>query len=172
MTPAAEQHKLLSVQMTPFRKICDPQDHFYRACEKKNRRCVRTELWCDGRPNCPPSPDNTYPDEVDCPRDQPPKMKQEAAPGSGNHVLAVTIIIAISILVTSSLIITLGIFHFRRDLLSRRDPMDGGNGPISRKDGHVMSPETESGEEARLQTQNMQIRLGRSYQDILYEGVM
>ena len=50
--------------------------------------------------------------------------------------------------------------------------MDGGNGPISRKDGHVMSPETESGEEARLQTQNMQIRLGRSYQDILYEGVM
>ena len=52
-------------------------------------------------------------DEVDCPRDQPPKMKQEAAPGSGNHVMAVTIIIAISILVTSSLIITLGIFHFR-----------------------------------------------------------
>ena len=51
--------------------------------------------------------------------------------------------------------------------------MDGGNGSISRKDGHVMSPETESGEEVtRLQTQNMQIRLGRSYQDILYEGVM
>ena len=54
-----------------------------------------------------------FADEVDCPRDQPPKMKQEAAPGSGNHVMAVTIIIAISILVTSSLIITLGIFHFR-----------------------------------------------------------
>ena len=61
----------------------------------------------------------------------------------------------------------------RRNLLSRRrDPTNGGSGPISRKDGHVMSPETESGDEARLQTQNMQIRLGRSYQDMLYEGVM
>ena len=37
LTPDPEQDKLLSVQMTPFRKICDPQDHFYRACEKKNR---------------------------------------------------------------------------------------------------------------------------------------
>lgn len=37
LTPDADKHKHLSILMTPFRKICDPQDHFYRACEKKNR---------------------------------------------------------------------------------------------------------------------------------------
>ena len=29
--------KSLSLLMTPFRKICDPKDHFYRACHKQNR---------------------------------------------------------------------------------------------------------------------------------------
>ena len=37
MTPETDKNKHLSMLMTPFRKICDPQDHFYRACEKKNR---------------------------------------------------------------------------------------------------------------------------------------
>ena len=37
MTPEPDKNKHLSMLMTPFRKICDPQDHFYRACEKKNR---------------------------------------------------------------------------------------------------------------------------------------
>ena len=29
--------KSLSLLITPFRKICDPKDHFYRACHKQNR---------------------------------------------------------------------------------------------------------------------------------------
>lgn len=57
----------------------------------------------------------------------------------------------------------------RRNLLNRG--AGGGNGIIS-KDIHVMSGEVESGEESGLQTQNTQIRLGRSYQDMLYEGMM
>ena len=57
----------------------------------------------------------------------------------------------------------------RRDLLNRGDR--AGNGIIS-KDIHVMSGEMENGEESGIQTQNTQIRLGRSYQDMLYEGMM
>ena len=91
----SSQFKSLSLLVTPFRKTCDPKDHFYRACHKQNRlvawtssfispgaphklktlelfrqfdwldlicrRCIRTELWCDGVPNCPPSADNSYP---------------------------------------------------------------------------------------------------------------
>ena len=59
----------------------------------------------------------------------------------------------------------------RRDLLNRGDRAGGGNGIIS-KDIHVMSGEVENREESGLQTQNTQIRLGRSYQDMLYEGMM
>ena len=58
----------------------------------------------------------------------------------------------------------------RRNLLNRGDRARG-NGIIS-KDIHVMSGEVESGEQSGLQTQNTQIRLGRSYQDMLYEGMM
>ena len=30
-------NKHLTMLVTPYRKICDPQDHFYRACHRKNR---------------------------------------------------------------------------------------------------------------------------------------
>ena len=29
--------KSASLLVTPFRKICDPKDNFFRACEKQNR---------------------------------------------------------------------------------------------------------------------------------------
>ena len=46
--------KSLSLLITPFRKICDPKDHFYRACHKQNRlvaffllpaRTTNNKLW-------------------------------------------------------------------------------------------------------------------------------
>ena len=46
----------------------------------------------------------------------------------------------------------------------------GGSGAIS-KDIHAISAQSETSEESSLQPQTMQIRLGRSYQDMLYEGV-
>ena len=46
VTPEADKNKHLSMLMTPFRKICDPQDHFYRACEKKNRY---KKIWVKSR---------------------------------------------------------------------------------------------------------------------------
>ena len=35
--PGPHTGKLLSLLVTPYRKTCDPQDRFYRACEKQNR---------------------------------------------------------------------------------------------------------------------------------------
>ena len=35
--PGPRTGNLLSLLVTPYRKTCDPQDRFYRACEKKNR---------------------------------------------------------------------------------------------------------------------------------------
>ena len=35
--PGPRTGNLLSLLVTPYRKTCDPQDRFYRACEKQNR---------------------------------------------------------------------------------------------------------------------------------------
>ena len=33
----SSEEKFLRILITPYRKVCDPRDHFYRACHRKNR---------------------------------------------------------------------------------------------------------------------------------------
>lgn len=37
MTNSGQPDKYLDILVTPYRKVCDPRDHFYRACQRKNR---------------------------------------------------------------------------------------------------------------------------------------
>ena len=37
MTNTGRPDKYLDILVTPYRKVCDPRDHFYRACHRKNR---------------------------------------------------------------------------------------------------------------------------------------
>ena len=46
-------YKTLSLIVTPFKQSCDIKDDLYRRCGKSGT-CIKGELWCDGRSNCPP----------------------------------------------------------------------------------------------------------------------
>jgi len=56
-------------------------------------------------------PNDIFPDEVDCPRNQPPQMKQESKTEDKNHLLAVIFIILLSSFVLASAIG--GLFYIR-----------------------------------------------------------
>ena len=45
-------YKTLSLIVTPFRQSCNPRDSLYIQCGQA-RACVKREVWCDGRGNCP-----------------------------------------------------------------------------------------------------------------------
>ena len=43
--------KSLTLVVTPFKKFCGSSDQLYRQC-RYSTKCVRRELFCDGRVNC------------------------------------------------------------------------------------------------------------------------
>jgi hypothetical protein len=43
--------KSLTLVVTPFKKFCGSKDVEYRQC-RYSTKCVRKELFCDGRVNC------------------------------------------------------------------------------------------------------------------------
>jgi hypothetical protein len=47
-------YKTLSLIVTPFRQSCNPRDSLYIKCGQA-RACVKREVWCDARGNCPSS---------------------------------------------------------------------------------------------------------------------
>jgi len=48
-----QPHKQLKLVITPFKKHCAPNDHYYRRCPStKQPQCIRRELFCDGQINC------------------------------------------------------------------------------------------------------------------------
>ena len=44
-------HKTLTLVVTPFKKSCATRDSLYKQC-RFSTKCVRRELFCDGRVNC------------------------------------------------------------------------------------------------------------------------
>jgi len=52
-TRKGQPHKQLKLVITPFKKHCTPNDHYYRRCPStKQPQCIRRELFCDGQINC------------------------------------------------------------------------------------------------------------------------
>jgi len=48
-----QPNKQLKLVITPFKKHCAPNDHYYRRCPStKQPQCIRRELFCDGQINC------------------------------------------------------------------------------------------------------------------------
>ena len=45
------QHKTLTLVVTPFKMSCATRDSLYQQC-RFSTKCVRRELFCDGRVNC------------------------------------------------------------------------------------------------------------------------
>jgi hypothetical protein len=45
-------YKTLSLKVNPFKYSCNVKDDLYRKCGKSGT-CIKEELWCDGRENCP-----------------------------------------------------------------------------------------------------------------------
>ena len=45
-------YKTQSLIVTPFKYSCNVKDDLYRKCGKSGT-CIKEELWCDGRGNCP-----------------------------------------------------------------------------------------------------------------------
>jgi len=46
-------NKQLKLVITPFKKHCAANDHYYRRCPStKQPQCIRRELFCDGQVNC------------------------------------------------------------------------------------------------------------------------
>ena len=47
------KNHLHSQVITPFKKHCAANDHYYRRCPStKQPQCIRRELFCDGQVNC------------------------------------------------------------------------------------------------------------------------
>lgn len=46
-----QSEKSISLVVTPFKKSCATRDNLYRQC-RYSTKCVRKELFCDGRINC------------------------------------------------------------------------------------------------------------------------
>jgi len=52
-TRKGQPNKQLKLVITPFKKHCAPNDHYYRRCPStKQPQCIRRELFCDGQINC------------------------------------------------------------------------------------------------------------------------
>jgi len=51
ISTAESWSKSLTLVVTPFKKFCGSQDLQYRQC-RYSTKCVRRELFCDGRVNC------------------------------------------------------------------------------------------------------------------------
>ena len=49
--PIGARPKTLTLVVTPFKKSCGQQDLYYRQC-RYSTKCIRKELFCDGRVNC------------------------------------------------------------------------------------------------------------------------
>lgn len=49
--PLGAKPKTLTLVVTPFKKSCRPKDLYYRQC-RYSTKCIRKELFCDGRVNC------------------------------------------------------------------------------------------------------------------------
>ena len=50
--PEQEGYKTLAIRVTPLKKECDTEDALYLPCGNQGL-CVRKEMRCDGRVNCP-----------------------------------------------------------------------------------------------------------------------
>jgi len=57
--------KTLTLVVTPFKKHCSSKDADYRKCGGTSPRCIRKELFCDGRINCAVSNESPE-DEKNC----------------------------------------------------------------------------------------------------------
>lgn len=47
-----EAPKQLRLVVTPFKKHCSGDDHYYRRCPSSSGQCIKRELFCDGQINC------------------------------------------------------------------------------------------------------------------------
>merc|ERR1719471_210185 len=65
-----DQEKSLTLVVTPFKKSCATRDSLYQQC-RFSTKCVRRELFCDGRINCA-CPYVEPADEVHCPENLSP----------------------------------------------------------------------------------------------------
>lgn len=165
----SSEEKFLRILLTPYRKVCDPRDHFYRACHRKNSRCIRTELWCDGHMNCPTSEKHSSPDEDDCPKAEVPEQQQQQE-DDDNSLVAMSLIVGLSALFTTSIIGAVVMYRSQRnDFLSatRLERKLNASSDIST---------TNEGSEINIVAADTgvrhQIRLGRSYQDMEYDNGM
>ena len=48
----AQPPKQLKLVVTPFKKQCSGEDHYYRRCPSSTGQCIKRELFCDGMINC------------------------------------------------------------------------------------------------------------------------
>jgi len=99
-------NKSLTLVVTPFKKSCRGGDTIYRQCQDSNR-CVRRDLFCDGRVNCA-LPYRDPADEAQC-RDIPSPQPE---PWSIKE--AIVIVIFISSFCTIVAIITWFVMKFRK----------------------------------------------------------
>merc|ERR1719278_1647303 len=80
--------KSLTLVVTPFKKSCASRDLLYRQC-RYSTKCVRKELFCDGRINCA-WPYSDPADEVYC---QSPPKEPESSPWSVNDIPVILLVL-------------------------------------------------------------------------------
>merc|ERR1719348_996323 len=85
---ARAEGKSLTLVVTPFKKSCASRDLLYRQC-RYSTKCVRKELFCDGRINCA-WPYSEPADEVYC---QSSPKKPESSPWSVNDIPVILLVL-------------------------------------------------------------------------------
>jgi len=85
---ARAEGKSLTLVVTPFKKSCASRDLLYRQC-RYSTKCVRKELFCDGRINCA-WPYSDPADEVYC---QSPPKEPESSPWSVNDIPVILLVL-------------------------------------------------------------------------------
>jgi len=87
------EDKSLTLVVTPFKKSCASRDLLYRQC-RYSTKCVRKELFCDGRINCA-WPYSEPADEVYCRETKEPEVESWSMSDLPVIVLVVLLLLAI-----------------------------------------------------------------------------
>merc|ERR1719264_1900930 len=90
---ARAEGKSLTLVVTPFKKSCASRDLLYRQC-RYSTKCVRKELFCDGRINCA-WPYSEPADEVYCRETKQPEVETWSMSDVPVIVLVVLLLLAI-----------------------------------------------------------------------------
>merc|ERR1719483_1995950 len=88
-----DQVKTFTLVVTPFKKSCGPGDILYSQC-RYSTKCVRRELFCDGRINCA-WPYSQPADEVYCRETKEPEVETWSMSDVPVIVLVVLLLLAI-----------------------------------------------------------------------------